>query len=251
MESKTHPFKNSQIIVLGLCIAIATIVSSVILSQGFIQVKRLSTEVISVTGSAEKRIVSDFIVWRARFSRRDVEMTTAYAKLKEDLKTIREYLIAQGIAENEIVFTQVYTEVLYMKNERGMESNVVEGYRLSQSLEIGSHDVLKISEVSRRSTELINQEIEFISEAPQYLYTKLSDLKLEMLSEATQNAVKRAEQMAQATSGKIGIMRSAKMGVFQITPISSVDVSDWGMNDTTSFEKKVMAVVKADFSIRA
>jgi uncharacterized protein len=132
-----------------------------------------------------------------------------------------------------------------------MESNVVEGYRLSQSLEIGSHDVLKISEVSRRSTELINQEIEFISEAPQYLYTKLSDLKLEMLSEATQNAVKRAEQMAQATSGKIGIMRSAKMGVFQITPISSVDVSDWGMNDTTSFEKKVMAVVKADFSIRA
>ena len=58
-----------------------------------------------------------------------------------------------------------------------------------------SSEVDQITDVSRQSTELINQGIEFISESPQYLYTKLPELKLEMLSEATQNARKRADQL--------------------------------------------------------
>ena len=44
-------------------------------------------------------------------------------------------------------------------------------------------------------------------------------------------------------------MRSARMGVFQITPINSFEISDWGTNDTSSFEKKVTAVVNVTFSI--
>ncbi|MDD4879214.1 MAG: SIMPL domain-containing protein, partial [Candidatus Omnitrophica bacterium] len=43
--------------------------------------------------------------------------------------------------------------------------------------------------------------------------------------------------------------RSADMGVFQITPVNSTEVSDWGSNDTSSLEKKVFAVVHADFAI--
>ena len=57
------------------------------------------------------------------------------------------------------------------------------------------------------------------------------------------------ENMVKATGNKIGFIRSARMGVFQITPITSTDVSDWGVNDTSSLEKKVMAVVSASFAI--
>jgi hypothetical protein len=39
------------------------------------------------------------------------------------------------------------------------------------------------------------------------------------------------------------------MGVFQITSPTSTDVSDYGVNDTYSIEKKVMAVVNATFAI--
>jgi hypothetical protein len=70
-----------------------------------------------------------------------------------------------------------------------------------------------------------------------------------MLSEATENAKKRAESMAKASGNKIGSIRSARMGVFQITPVNSYDVSDWGMNDTSSLEKKVNAVVNVEFAI--
>lgn len=70
-----------------------------------------------------------------------------------------------------------------------------------------------------------------------------------MLAKATENAKQRAENMARATGNKIGFMRSAKMGVFQITPVTSTDVSDWGTNDTSSLDKKVMSVVTVSFAI--
>ena len=249
MEEKNNILKNSQIIILGVCIALATIAASVILSQALVKIKKFSTEVINVTGSAERKIKSDFIVWQTKFSRRELQMTPAYQKLQEDLKTVKSYLMAKGINERDMIVSPVDTEILYKKNEKGNDTNEIEAYRLSQTIEIRSNEVDKITDISRQSTELINQGIELISHSPEYLYTKLPELKLEMLSEATQNAKKRAEQMAAATGNKIGFMRSAKMGVFQITPISSVDVSDWGKNDTPSLEKKVMAVVKVDFSI--
>ena len=103
--------------------------------------------------------------------------------------------------------------------------------------------------VSRESTELIDQNIDFESSAPEYFYTKLDELKIEMLAKATENAKARAENMVKATGNKIGSIRSAKMGVFQITPINSTEVSDWGVNDTTSLEKRVTAVVTASFAI--
>jgi hypothetical protein len=55
--------------------------------------------------------------------------------------------------------------------------------------------------------------------------------------------------MANSTGNKIGLMRSAKMGTFQINPVNSYDVSWYGNNDTSSYEKKVTAVVNVSFAI--
>jgi hypothetical protein len=241
--------RNSQIVILGICIAVATIVSSVILSQGFLKVMKFTREQITVTGSATKEIKSDYIVWNAAFSRREANLTTAYRKIKEDLPKVTQYLTSKGVNEKEIVISQVVTTTVYKKNEKGNDTNDIQCYLLYQGIQIKSNDVDKIAQVSRESTDLIDQGIEFESSAPQYFYTKLDELKIEMLSKATENAKQRAESMAKSTGNKIGFMRSAKMGVFQITPITSTDVSDWGENDTTSLDKKVMAVVNVSFAI--
>ena len=241
--------RNSQIVILGICIAVATIASSVILSQGFLKVMKFMREQINVTGSATKEIKSDYIVWRAAFYKRDTNMKTAYANLKQDLDEVMRYLKDKGVNEKEAIISQINTSTIYKKNDKGNDTNTIEAYKLSQSIEIRSNDVQKIDHVSRESTELINLGIEFESTPPDYFYTKLDELKLEMLGKATENAKQRAENMVKATGNKIGFMKSAKMGVFQITPITSTDVSDWGINDTTSLDKKVMAVVTASFSI--
>ena len=241
--------KNSQIIILGICIAIATITSSVILSGGFLRVMKFTREQINVTGSATKEIRSDYIVWKGEFTRREIDLKTAYKLLREDLDKVKAYLTSKGVSEKETIISQVATETVYKKNEKGNDTNDIQGYRLTQNVEIRSNYVDKIDKVSRESTELIDQGIQFTSPAPEYFYTKLDELKVEMLAKATENAKQRAEGMAKATGNKIGFMRSARMGVFQITPITSTDVSDYGVNDTTSLDKKVMAVVTVCFAI--
>lgn len=241
--------KNSQIIILGVCIAAATIASSVILSGGFLKVMKFTREQISVTGSATKEIRSDYIVWKGTIVKREVDLKAAYKNISMDIEKTKRYLISKGVQEKGLVISQITTETVYKKNEKGNNTNDIEGYRLSQNVEIKSNDVDKIAQVSRESTELIEQGIQFESQAPSYFYTKLDELKLEMLAKATENAKQRASNMAAATGNKIGLMRSARMGVFQITPITSTDVSDWGENDTTSLDKKVMAVVTVSFAI--
>jgi hypothetical protein len=144
---------------------------------------------------------------------------------------------------------QIITSTIYKKTKEGKDTNEIEAYELGQSLEIRSKEVDKIAVISRESTELINEGIQFISSAPQYFYTELDKLKVEMLAMATENAKARAQSMANSTGNRIGFMRSARMGVFQITPVTSTDVSDYGENDTSSLDKRVMAVVNVGFAI--
>ncbi len=241
--------KNIQIIILGLCIVVATVFSTVMLSKGVIQVKKLTEEIIEVSGSAEKDIVSDYIVWTSSFKRRDLELKPAYAALKEDLDKVKAYLLSKGIKEDEIEISQVVTKILYKKTEEGHDTNEIEGYSVGQWIEVRSYDVEKVTKISRESTELLNQNINFISQSPEYFYKNLSDLKIEMLAQATENAKERAIKIAASTGNKIGVIRSAKMGTFQINPINSYDVSWYGNHDTTSLEKKVIAIVHAKFGI--
>lgn len=241
--------RDSQIIILGVCIAVATIVASIIFSSGALKIMKFTREQISVTGSATKQITSDYVIWSGNFSRREKDLKTAYKTLKEDLDKVKQYLAAKGIDPKEVIVSQVSTTTIYKKNDKGNDTNEIQWYCLNQSVEIRSKDVAKVTAVSRESTELIEQGVEFFSGSPEYFYTKLDELKLEMLAKASENAKQRAENMVKAAGNKIGFMRSAKMGVFQITPVTSTDVSDWGMNDTTSLDKKVMSVVTASFSI--
>ena len=241
--------KNSQIIVLGICVGVATIIASVILSQGAFKIMKFSRETITVTGSAQKEIKSDYIVWTCKVSRQNKALAPAYQAVKDDMQKVLAYLKSKQVGEAELVVSPVVTEVLRRKNKEDEAMPDVGGYLLSQSVEVRSHEVEKIARVSRESTELISEGIEFVSYAPEFFYTDIGNLKLEMLALATQNAKQRAYSMATSVGNKIGLMRSAKMGVFQITPITSTDVSDYGTNDTSSFEKKVMSVVTASFAI--
>ena len=153
-----------------------------ILSQGFIKVIKLTREQISVTGSANKQITSDYVVWRASFTVRDPDLAKGYKRLAADLDRVKKYLLAKGIAEKELVIPQVNTEQLYKKDEHGNDTNEFMDNRLMQFIEVRSEDVSRITQVSREVTELIDQGVQLNSGAPEYLYRKLDELKLEMLA---------------------------------------------------------------------
>ncbi len=242
--------KENQLGILGLCLMLGLIFSSVIASNTFLQVKRYPNEVVTVTGAASKAIVADMASWRCSFARRGNTMAEAYNALKQDTKVVTGYLKSVGISEDKMAVTQAKTQTLYTRNSKGYSTNQVSGYKLSQEIIVNSKNVDKIEAVSRSSTDLISRGIGFTSDSPEFFYTKLDDLKVEMLGEATKNAFSRAQSMSKSTGRDIGQLRTARMGVFQITSANSTDVSDYGINDTSSKNKKVTAVVNATFEMK-
>ena len=59
------------------------------------------------------------------------------------------------------------------------------------------------------------------------------------MKDATTDAKDRATAMLKATHNRPGKIQSVQMGVFQITPVDSTNVSDMGINDTSTIDKKV------------
>jgi hypothetical protein len=105
-------------------------------------------------------------------------------------------------------------------------------------------------EIANQSTSLIQNGVEIASQPPQYYYTKLNDLKLVMLGEATKDAKARAEMIAKNSGSQVGTLKSAQQGVFQITSTNSTDVSDYGEYDLSSIVKTIKAVVTVDFFVK-
>jgi hypothetical protein len=169
--------------------------------------------------------------------------------LTDSVPRIKQYLISKGIPENQITISAVGSTVLHGKDNEGNETAEIKGYSLRQELQVRSADVDKIERVAREATELIPQGILIESGAPEYYYTKLADLKIEMLAEASKDAKVRAQQVASSTGSRIGSVRQAKMGVMQITAADSNEVSDSGINDTSSLEKDITAVVNVSFAV--
>ncbi len=232
----------------GVALAVGLVIASAIGGWAFVKGKR-GDQTITVTGSARKRIKSDLVIWRAAVSYQAPVLADAYRSLSESVPRVKSYLVGKGIPENQITISSISSQTLHSKGANGEESADIRGYSLRQELEVRSNDVDKIAQIARQATELINQGILIESQAPEYHYTKLGDLKIEMLAEAAKDAKTRAEQIAKSTGSSIGSVRSARMGVLQITPADSSEVSDSGMNDTSSLDKDITAVVNIGFGV--
>lgn len=236
--------------ILGICLMLGMVVAAWIGSNAILQAKRSSEQVITVTGSASMNIVSDLASWECRFSQRSDNLKTAYGRLRQDLETVRNYLRAQGVKDSEMAPTTVTTETLFVKDAQGQNTNSVAGYNLEQGVRVNSKDVEHLQQIANSANTLIDQGLSLQSNAPEFYYTQLDSLKVKMLGEATQNAKQRAMSMAKYTNNHIGVMRSAQMGVFQITAPNSTEISDYGVNDTTSKDKKITAVVNVSFMVQ-
>ena len=232
----------------GVALALGLVMSSVIFGWFYSNAKK-GDEAITVTGSAKRRIKSDLVVWNAGVSVQSGQLNGAYQQIAADIPRIKQYLIGKGIAEAQMTVSSISTTTLHARDSNGVETSEITGYTLAQSIEVRSSEVEKIAQIAREATELINQGILIESNAPQYYYTKIGDLKIEMLGEAAKDAKTRAEQIAASTGNSIGVVRSARMGVLQITPADSTEVSDSGMYDTSTIDKDMTAVVNISFGV--
>ncbi|MDI1242863.1 MAG: SIMPL domain-containing protein [bacterium] len=240
---RTWTYYNS-----GTALAIGIVLASLIFGWFYSSAKK-GDDAITVTGSAKKRITSDLVIWSAGVSSQAAQLSDAYKQLSDNIPRIKQYLIEKGVPDSQMTISSITTTTLKRRDGDGNETAEITGYSLTQSIEVRSNDVQKISQVAREATELINQGILVESKAPQFYYTAIGDLKIEMLGEAAKDAKERASRIASSTGNSIGSVRSAKMGVLQITAADSTDVSDYGVYDTTTIEKDMTAVVNVSFAV--
>ncbi len=240
--------KNNYLFNAGVAMAIGLVMSSAIFGWFYAKAKK-GDDSITVTGSAKKRIKSDLVVWSAGVSVQGAQLTDAYKQLSDNIPKIKQYLAGKGLPEDQMTVSSITTLTHKRLDGNGNETSEVSGYTLSQHIEVRSADVDKIAQLAREATELINQGILIESEAPQYYYTKIGDLKIEMLGEAAKDAKERAESIAASTGNRVGSIRSARMGVLQITPADSTEVSDYGIYSTTTIDKDMTAVVNIGFAV--
>lgn len=240
--------KNYTVIIFG----VAIILASYILGNAFSS-RNQAQGTISVTGLGKKDFVSDLVVWEARFTTEGEDLKQAYLQLETDKKIINNYLKTRVITENIIVFTAVKSNLKTKANYSASGEfigNEFISYELIQAVQIESKEVEKIEKISREITELLNQGVKLYSEPPRYYYTKLADLKIEMISKATEDARIRATKIAEFSGSDLGDLISAKMGVFQITGQNSKENYSWGgTHNTSSKEKTASITMKLVFEV--
>ncbi len=228
---------------LALILGSAIVISTWIGAHAYTHRAR-STDSIQVTGLGERDFKSDLIVWEANFSRKDMDLQAAFTALKADREAVVSYLKSKGISEGEMTLSAVNIdkEFDYRYDERGRGYNVFTGHALRQRVQLQSGDIEKVEAISREITELINQGIEINSPAPQYFYTKLGELKIEMIASATDDARIRAEQIAANAGARLGDLQSAQMGIFQITGQHSTEDYSWGGTFNTQSKMKTASI---------
>ena len=241
--------KTINAVIFGLAI----IISAFFLGNSYAS-RAKANGTIDVTGLGQVDFTSDLVVWSGEFSKSSVDIKEAYSLLEEDNKKVQKYLTSKGISDDNIVFDAVKTNYVYEDNysaEGKYIGRKMIGYKLSQRVSINSKKVEAVEKISREVTELIDQGINFYSENPSYYYTKLADLKLQLIQKATEDAYNRAEKIAKSSNSKLGKLIDARMGIFQITgQYSNEDYSWGGVYNTSSKNKTASITVHLEYKVK-
>ncbi len=240
--------KNNHLFLPAVIIGISFILG-VIVFTGAWKASQRANQTISVTGSAKKEIVSDLGFLRGTISVQSSTSESAFSELNRQKPVLVAYLESKGFSKDKIEFFTINNYPVYEMSDQGYQTGRVIGYVYSQRIEIQSPDVNKIKELSLDITSLIEKGVSFNVEQPEYHYTKMADLKIEIQAAAARDAMIRAQKIAEATDRDLGPMRNARMGVLQITPKFSNAISDYGINDLSAIEKEIVGVVNASFEI--
>lgn len=225
-------------------IALAIILSAFFLGNSF-KNRNKQQDCIKVTGLGETDFTSNLIVWNGSFSKKNLILKDAYSELDSDREKIKNYLLSKGIKNNEMVFSSITIDKEFDRsydNYGNLTYSSFTGYKLSQSINIESSAVDKVENISRQVSELIQSGVEFYSESPQYYYTKLAELKVEMIAKASKDANNRAQKIAENSDCKLGKLKSANMGVFQIVAQNSSEEYSWGGSFNTLSKRKTATI---------
>ncbi len=150
---------------------------------------------------------------------------------------------------DELAVAPITTDTITETNPNG-SSGQVTGYNLTRSFEVRSNRIDEIVKAVEASSSLVGAGIPFTAQPPQFIYTKLPDLRPALSAEAAKDAINRAKTVVGIAGQHLGKLRSIDVGPFQVTAPGSTQTADYGSYDTSTRQKDVTSVVNVTFSVK-
>lgn len=200
---------------------------------------------LSVTGYASKTFDSDMVKWSLSLQKNtSVQgLMEGMNSLNRDVNSFKAMLIEKGFAAKDI---GIQPPTSRAEHSYGGE---LTGYTISQMMYVMSTDLDRMEEIALDTKFFAEHGLVVDMSNLEYLYSKLPDLKKEMIGMATADAIERAKEISGASKTRLGKLHSARTGVFQITEPYSTDVADYGYYNTSTRQKSIAVTVSASFRL--
>ncbi len=229
----------------ALVLAAGIVLGSAILGFAF-YTARATYETISVVGSASTAFTADTVKWSLSIARTvpGSELSSGYRQIRDDQELMRSHFLQMGLDDEEITVQPVTSYPMH-----GPQGEI-NSYRMTQPMQVISEKLDEVEELALEPGSFLSGEMLLERSQLEYFYSAIDTLKHELLGEATADARRRAEEIAEPTGVTVGPIRQARAGVFQIREPFSTEVSGYGMYNTSSREKEISVTVHATFLVR-
>lgn len=216
-------------------------------SRGMAQF-RMADRFVTVKGLAEKDAKADLALWTIKLVSTSDSLAQAQAKVDSDLEKVSAFLESKGLSSEEISAGRVEVIDLLAQQYRG-EGASQSRYIVKSSVGVRTDKVDLIDQISRATGELVRSGVvleENFGDGgsdPRFLFTKLNDVKPEMIAEATASARRAAEQFAKDSDSRLGKIKRAYQGMFMILARDG----DENVQESKYIDKKIRVVSTVDY----
>jgi hypothetical protein len=228
-------------------LAVAIVVAAGLVGRGIIQF-RLADRYVSVKGVAERDVAADVGIWPLRFVSTDDLLDRAREKIEADRRRVIAFLKRAGIDSSQVSLRGL--EVTDAQANPYSQGPVRSRFIVTMTLVVRSNDVEGLRRAGQAVGELVAAGVVLsggpFGSGPTYLFTRLNDLKPEMLAEATANARKAAQQFAQESKSRVGGIRRASQGIFEILPRDQAP----GIEQGPEIEKTLRVVSTVEYYLQ-
>ena len=207
---------TSPAFVLGVFICIGLALLGYFISGGITRIKALD-RTVTVKGLSEREVPANIAIWPIKFSEADNNLNNLFSTLQRKNTIIIEFLKSQGFKDEEI---STSAPAIQDRQAQGYIESFKFRYSGTSTITVYTEDVDAVRKTMEKLVELGKKGIAISGEDYQsqtdFLYTKLNDIKPEMIEEATKNAREVAEKFAKDSKSKLGKIKTASQGLFTI-----------------------------------
>lgn len=209
---------RTSAVILGLCLVLGLSALGYLLGNAAIQYKEYE-RTVTVKGLSEREYTADIVIWPIQFSAASNDLEQIYKSIDASSAKISEFLVNAGIDPSEISYAAPsITDKSAQRygNQQGADFR----FTAFQTVTVYSNNIEKVRKVMGNMSALGKQGIVFTGDDYQarteYLFTRLNDVKPEMVEEATRQAREVAEKFASDSKSRLGKIKSASQGQFSI-----------------------------------